>query len=297
MKTMPSLWIAACIAITPAFAADLKAGAETVAKGFVFPESVGCDPAGKYIYVGNFGGTELKPAEKDGKGYISRATADGKIVDERFLPAQGETMNKPKGIWVAGSRLWVTDIDSVWIFDTKTRKGRKLPVPGIVFANDPAIVGGALYVTDNRDDKLYRIEPADFLDAKVEPKITTVFAGRSVNPNGVFPGDKGDVLVVGFKSADSPRAIFKVGKDGEPVPISTPLGRLDGLYRMKDGTLLVTDWNSGALFSWKGEGQRTDLATGFKGPADFCVMPKGAGYTVYVPDLVQGEVRIIQVGH
>ena len=164
------------LAASAAIAAEapLKATSDTVVKGYVFPESVGCDPSGKHIYVGNFGGTELKPAEKDGKGYISRATPDGKVVDERFLPAGGETMNKPKGIWVAGTRLWVTDIDSVWIFDTKTRKGRKLPIPGAVFANDPAIVGGALYVTDNRDDKLYRIEPADFLDAKVQPKIATV---------------------------------------------------------------------------------------------------------------------------
>ena len=141
MRRMHSLCIAACIAVAPSLAADLKAGPETVAKGFVFPESVGCDPAGKYIYVGNFGGTELKPGEKDGKGYISRATADGKVVDERFLPAQGETMNKPKGIWVTATRLWVTDIDGVWIFDLKTRKSRKLMLPGVTFANDPALVG------------------------------------------------------------------------------------------------------------------------------------------------------------
>lgn len=271
----------------------LKVASDVTVKGFAFPESVGCDPSGKHIYVGNFGGTELKPAEKDGKGYISRATPDGKVVDERFLPAGGETMNKPKGIWVAGSRLWVTDIDSVWIFDTKTRKGRRLPIPGAVFANDPAVAHGALYVTDNRDDKLYRIEPADFLDAKVQPKVATVFAGRSVNPNGVFPGDKGDVLVAGFVSPDSPRAIFRVGKDGEPVPISTPIGRLDGLARLKDGTLLATDWNTGAFFAWKGDGSRADLATGFKGPADFCVMARGSGYVAYVPDLVQSHVRIL----
>lgn len=298
MKTLQLALAAATIAVAPvALAADapLKVASDTVVKGFVFPESVGCDPGGKVIYVGNFGGTELKPAEKDGKGFISRASPDGKILDAKFLPANGETMNKPKGIWIAGSRLWVTDIDSVWIFDTRTRKGRKLPIPGIVFANDPAVVGGALYVTDNRSDQLFKVEPADFLDAKVQPKVSVVFAGRSVNPNGVYPADKGDVLVVGFVSPDSPRAIFKVSKDGEPVPLSTPIGRLDGLYRMKDGTLLVTDWNSGALFSWKGEGTRQDLAKDFKGPADFCVMPRGAGYTVYVPDLVKSELRIIQL--
>jgi len=273
--------------------ANWKVASETTITGLVFPESVGCDAAGKALYVGSFGGTELKPAEKDGQGSIAKLALDGKILDAKFLPANGEVMNKPKGIWIAGNRLWVTDIDGVWIFDTKTRKGRKLPIPGAVFANDPAVMGGALYVTDNRSDQLFKVEPADFLDAKVEPKITVVFSGKSVNPNGVYPGEKGDVLVVGFMGADSPRAIFKVGKDGEPVPISSPIGRLDGLARLKDGTLLVTDWNTGAVFSWKGEGTRQDLAKDFKGPADLCVMPKGSGYTVYVPDLVQSQVRII----
>ena len=34
------------------------------------------------------------------------------------------------------------------------------------------------------------------------------------------------------------------------------------------------------------------LATGFKGPADLCVM----GNTVYVPDLIKGEIRIVRLG-
>ena len=37
------------------------------------------------------------------------------------------------------------------------------------------------------------------------------------------------------------------------------------------------------------------LAKNFKGPADFCVMRQGDGLTVYVPDLVQSQVRIIRL--
>jgi hypothetical protein len=33
------------------------------------------------------------------------------------------------------------------------------------------------------------------------------------------------------------------------------------------------------------------LARNFKGPADFCMM----GDTAYVPDLVQGQVRIVKL--
>jgi hypothetical protein len=74
----------------------------------------------------------------------------------------------------------------VWLFDLKTRKGKKLALPDIQFANF-ALQGNALYVSDNRADRLYRIEPADFLNSKAEPKISVVFSGKGVNPNGIYP--------------------------------------------------------------------------------------------------------------
>jgi len=37
------------------------------------------------------------------------------------------------------------------------------------------------------------------------------------------------------------------------------------------------------------------LATGFKGPADFCVLPEAEGLNVIVPDLVKSELRMINI--
>ncbi|HTO48498.1 MAG TPA: hypothetical protein VML91_12745 [Burkholderiales bacterium] len=37
------------------------------------------------------------------------------------------------------------------------------------------------------------------------------------------------------------------------------------------------------------------LASGFKGPADFCVIPTPKGLTVVVPDLVQSELRFVHL--
>lgn len=37
------------------------------------------------------------------------------------------------------------------------------------------------------------------------------------------------------------------------------------------------------------------LAKGFKGPADFCVVPEANGFLVVVPDLVQSELRIVRL--
>jgi hypothetical protein len=160
---------------------------EATIAGFAFPESVGCDLEERVLYVSQFGGTSLKPAEKDGLGFISKVAPNGRILEAKAFP---DVMNKPKGIWVARGRLWVTDIDGVWIFDTRSKQGRKLAIPGAQFANDPAVMGGVLYVSDNRSDQLFRIEPADFLDAGVQPKITVAWSKKDINPNGVCRGLK-----------------------------------------------------------------------------------------------------------
>jgi hypothetical protein len=55
-------------------------------------------------------------------------------------------------------------------------------------------------------------------------------------------------------------------------------------------------WNSGALASWTSKQRLKPLATGFKGPADFAVVPNAQGLMVVVPDLVKSEIRMIQLG-
>ena len=288
--------VAALLAIsTGALAQGLRATSEQTVGGFAFPESVAYDPARKVLYVGEFG-SKLAPAEKDGAGRIARVDLAGKILEKQFLPAAGgEKLNKPKGIWVRGDRLWVTDIDVVWVFDLKTKKGRKVAIPGAKFANDPTVAGNVLYVSDNAADALYKIEPADFLNARGEPQVTTIFSGAGVNPNGLYPARDGMLLMVGFLSPDKPRGIYALGVSGQIKKLSEPIGRLDGIYELADGSYLSTDWNSGSLFQWMQNGEMRKLADGMKGPADFCVIPQAGGLTVVVPDLVQGQLRFVQL--
>lgn len=279
---------------TPPEVKPLRVVSDETAKGFTFPESVAYDPRGKVLYVSEFG-SELKPLEKDGKGRISRVSLTGQILDRQFLPGPGgEALNKPKGLWVQGNRLWVSDIDVVWVFDLTTRRGKKLPLPGAQFANDVAVGGGVLYVTDNRADQVFRVEPADFLEASAAPKITRHGGGKATNPNGVYPVRDGSILVGGFLAADQPRGIYSVSPTGEVKTLVPNLGRIDGVYQMDDGSLLVTDWNSGSLLRWSAKGTET-LAKGFKGPADFCVVPEAGGFLVVVPDLVQSELRMVRL--
>ena len=280
---------------TGASSKELKVLSDQTAGGFGHIESVAYDPNGKVLYTSDFG-PDLKPGDKDGKGKITKVSLDGKILEDGFLPAPGQVLNKPKGIWIKGNRLWVTDIDSVWVFDLKTKKGKKLDLPGIVFANDPAVIGNALFVSDNRSDQVVRIEPADFLESKNDPKITVVFKDKSVFPNGIYPGSHGTLLAVGFKGKEDPRGIYSIAPGKDPQLLSDNIGMLDGLYLMSNGDILATDWMSGSLFQWNKAMGMKKLATDFKGPADFCAFPNKKGLMVVVPDLVKGEMRFVQLG-
>jgi hypothetical protein len=295
MKTITAA-LALSLFVPLAHAQDYRVSSDQAVTGFVFPESVAYDPKEKVLYVGSFGGTKLDPAAKDGQGYISKVGLNGKVIEQKVFPAAGmEAMNKPKGIWIAGDRLWVTDIDAVWIFDLRSKKGRKLALPGVGFANDPAVLGKALYISDNRNDKLVKVEPADFLNAK-NPSISEVFAGLSINPNGVYPSRLGMLYIGGFLAADKPKGLHALGVSGQVKQVTDPIGRIDGLYEMRDGSLLFTDWNTGSLSQWSEKDGVKKLADGFKGPADFCVVPgDGNSMTVVVPDLPGGALRFIQL--
>ena len=283
------------LSVSPAASAkDLKVLSDKTVTGFGHVESIAYDPRSKALYVSDFG-PEFKDAAKDGKGKISKVSLDGQILEADFLPVKGQVLNKPKGVWIRGNRLWVTDIDSIWVFDLKTKEGKKLALPGVIYANDVTFMGGVLYVSDNLSDQVVRVEPADFLKSKAEPKVSVVFKDKAINPNGLFPGKRGALLVVGTKDKDNPRAIYSMAPGKEPIALSDNFGVLDGLYQMRNGDILVTDWKTGSLIRWNKKDGMQKLAGDFKGPADFCAFPNEQGTFVAVPDLVKGEIRLIQL--
>jgi len=108
-----SCLVAAQLTATPAAsAAELKVLSEKTVTGFGHVESVGYDAKRHVFYTSDFG-PELKPPLKDGKGKITKVSLDGKILKDGFFPSKGQVLNKPKGIWINGDRLWVADIDTV----------------------------------------------------------------------------------------------------------------------------------------------------------------------------------------
>jgi sugar lactone lactonase YvrE len=246
------------------------------------------------LYVDQFGPV-FKPALKDGKGKISKVSLIGKLLEEQFFPAPGGVLNKPKGIWIEGTRLWVTDIDVAWVFDLTTRKGREVKLPGASFANDPTVIGNVLFVSDSKEGRIYRVEPANFMDMPGNPTVSVFPGPLSFAPNGLCPALDGSLLAVGFDKTAKEGRIHSITMEGTIRVLATGLGSLDGIAQLEDGSMLVTDWKVGSLLWWEKTGGVKRLATGFKGPADFCVFTDPKGFMVVVPDLVKSELRIIRL--
>jgi len=295
--------VAACVlmlcVVQPEFAGaepgmkDVTIRSDRVVTGFAHPESVAFEPNEKVFYVSQFGSV-LNPTLKDGMGKISKFSVSGKILKEQYLPAPGDVLNKPKGLWIQSGRLWVTDIDVVWVFDLSTRKGRMVSLPGARFANDTAVVEGVLFVSDSGAKRIYRVEPADFSSPEVQPVVSVYGTALSFSPNGLYPADEGALFVAGYDNGGQDYGVYLIEDEESFATVIKRVGKLDGLAHRADGSMLMTDWKSRSLLYWHPKGGLKTLATGFQGPADFCVVPEDGGFLVVVPDLVKNEVRFIR---
>ena len=265
----------------------LPATAQTTS-GFDHPESV-CR-SGNFYYVSNLG-KELKPSDKDGDGYISKMSATGQIIDQKFLPKTG-TLNAPKGLVTVGNVLYVADVDRVLGFDLTTREQvMSIDVPGVAFLNDPVVINPqTLWVSVTDKNQLIRV------DLKSQTATFLPITGLN-GPNGLACTPNGKtVYCVGFGTDNKP--------NGEVVQIDvatlktqrlgTYAGMLDGVA-VRGQKLFFSDWKS---FGNTGELQEMDLKTGkttrqtkvdlIGGFADFYLAPNSR--EMVVPSLTNNVV-------
>jgi hypothetical protein len=257
--------------------------------GLRAPESAYWHAASRSWYVSNVAGA---PAEKDGKGWISRLDANGKLVNEHWL----DGLNAPKGIRVRGSTLYVADIDELVVVDmTRVKVKARLKAPGAVFLNDVAVgSAGEVYVSDTMESALYRCTA----DRQCEVFLKTP---KLEGPNGLLV--EADHLLVAAWGLITDPATFGTRTPGRllQVDIKTkaitpigdkPVGNLDGLE--KEGQdFLATDWVAGKLLRITRAGEVTVLKEGFKNAADIGYDP--ARKLVAVPEMGAGDVQILRL--
>jgi streptogramin lyase len=171
-----------------------------------------------------------------------------------------------------GDSLFVADIDSVRIFHRES--GAPLGawgVEGATLLNDLAAgPDGTIYVTDTG----FRAGAAGALDPSGtdavyrfgrtgEPEAIATGAVLQ-NPNGVAVSPEG-LVVVPFGG----NGVFLIDAAGEQsVLANTPLGQLDGVVRLEDGTLYVTGWEGFSVYRVAPDGTVSDAFEGIDAPAD-----------------------------
>lgn len=231
--------------------------------GFKTPESVLYDPEADVYLVANINGD---PSDKDGNGFISRISPEGKVLALKWIDGAAEsatpfTLHAPKGMALSGDRLFVADIDVVRVFDRERGDWLdEVPVEGARFLNDVASGSdvataeeGTVYVTDSGTGVIHRIMP----DGSVEQ------VGQVPSPNGIQVHGE-TILVTGGSNQ-----IFRLGDDGTLTPeYETPAGGLDGLILLNDGSVLVSSWTGSAIYRFDADGQVTELFSGINAPAD-----------------------------
>ncbi|WP_437593631.1 SMP-30/gluconolactonase/LRE family protein [Sorangium sp. So ce1000] len=267
--------------------------------GFSTPESVLHDEERDVYLVSNIVGS---PVEKDGSAFISRVSPDGEVLDLRWIDgaSEGVTLNAPKGMAIAGGRLYVADIDAIRVFDASD--GAPLgdvEVAGAGLLNDVAATpDGSIVVSDSGvsiadgaftsigTDALVRIDPGG--------EVSRLIADPALpHPNGVACAD-GEIWVAYLGAA----RVDALDASGERRrEISLPAGSLDGLVRLDDGRLLVSSWDAGAVFEVDAAGDATPrvstLAGDLPSPADLGW--DRARNRLLVPLFNDGEVVLLDV--
>jgi sugar lactone lactonase YvrE len=212
------------------------------------PESVLYYQAEDILFVSNINGNG---ADKDNNGFISKLSLDGKIITREWATG----LNAPKGMGIAGNKLYVTDIDRLVMLDVNAGAILKTyTVPEPAYLNDVTVdANGVVYVSDNRNDKIYYLQN-DTLQIFMEGEALQ-------KPNGLYA--EANRLAVGSTKNNALRFIDLQTK--QITEVATGLGASDGVTAAGKGYYFVSDWN-GRIFwvSAKGEKKLLLDTTGAK---------------------------------
>lgn len=231
--------------------------------GLSNPESVVYDPRLNLLYVSNVNGG---PNDKDGNGYISLVSMDGRIINEKWVTG----LNGPKGLALSGTTLYTADIDELVAIDVDHgRITDKYKVNDAKFLNDVAAApNGDVYVSDMLRNRIHVLSGGSFT-IWIESDDLEAPNGLDVVGENVILGSWG-VMTDGFATAvpGHLKSISIKDKSITSIGDGSPVGNLDGVEVDKDGGFYVTDWMNGKLFHISSTGEVKELLSLKQGSAD-----------------------------
>jgi sugar lactone lactonase YvrE len=279
----PVVVLAATITILSIAAASAAPRFLWEVKGLAQPESVVEDPTTGVIYVSNINGAVM---QKDGNGFISRLTANGKMLERQWVKG----LNAPTGLALHDRTLYAADVDQ--LIEINAASGgivERYDAKGAIFLNDVAVdADGVVYASDTPTNTIWRLKDGSF-----EPWL----ANDALNgPNGLLvQGDKLIVASLGKIPSQGQKQEFggllsvsldnqKVSKVGK----GDLIGNLDGLEALQPAGYLVTDWAQGALYRVDAKGKADRLIDLNQGSADLTYLPDKK--TVLIPMMLDNSL-------
>lgn len=206
------------------------------------PESVLYHPKENVLFVANI---NSDPGGKDGNGFISKVSLDGKVQTLKWA----EGLSAPKGMGYYKDRLYVTDVDQIVAINLADGKIAKTWSVSYAepFLNDITVDNkGVVYVSDSKQDKIFKIEN-DKLDVFMEGE-------QLQKPNGLL-AQKGK-LMIGSTAVNTLRSIDLATK--KITDVASGMGATDGIVTDNKGNYMVSDWN-GQVFWVTAKGDKTQL--------------------------------------
>lgn len=266
----------------------------TFAEGFSSPESVLHDPEQDVYFVSNINGD---PTGTDDNGYISRIRAADHGIEPRWIDgARADvTLHAPKGMALVGDELWVADIDTVRRFDRRTGEERApVAVPGPLFLNDLAAgADGEVFASDTGlagNAEGFEASSMDAIYRVSEGGAERIATGSDLNrPNGLVVVDSSP-WVVTFGANE----LYRIDGGAKTDVRRLPMGSLDGLVRLADGTFLVSSWDANGIYRGRESGSFELVIESTNSPADIGF--DAERNLVLVPNLNENTVRLRPLG-
>jgi hypothetical protein len=188
------------------------------------PESVLFDKNKNILYVSNING---KPLEKDGNGFISQLSVEGKIVNLKWSTG----FNAPKGMGISNEKLYVTDIDRVVSLDSSSGIIAGIfHVKDAVFLNDITVSNdGSVFISDMSMNTIHLIKQGQLSLFLESEKLKRV--------NGLF-------FENGYLLAGTENSIVKIDiKKKEITTLIDGTGKIDGLEALEEDLYVISDWS------------------------------------------------------
>lgn len=195
------------------------------------PESVKCYAKENCLFVSNIVG---KPADKDGNGYISKLSADGKVISQKWLVG----LDAPKGMAINDGVLYVSNIDELVAIDIeKAEILTRVKQSDAKFLNDVTVASnGKVFVSDSATGIVYLLFKGEL--------VVWLQKEGVVGVNGLYA--EHDYVLVGTNTN-----ILKVDIDTREMSVFVETtGQVDGLEADGYGGYYYSYWK-GELFYFK----------------------------------------------